>query len=134
MIETASIYARHLSPWESLSSELSRGLERLGELDFHWTWVASDGSRILGVLVAAPVHGIALVLKLNMALEAPKTAIIPLLRLFLRDMKERGVKGYLTWFDPSREAEKKFIRIAQRAGETMSWDAKVVAGKIPKSW
>ena len=129
-----TVTARLLRPGEKLPEGMVHGIEWLGQLNEQWVWVAIEQGQIVGVLLAAPVHGIALIMKLNMSPQAPKTALVPLLRRFLADAKRRHLKGYITWFDEKQYAERKLLKIAERAGATQQWPATIVAGRIPEGW
>lgn len=126
--------ARHLQQGEALPDGLMRGLDQLGTLDTYWTWVVENEVGLIGVLVASPVYGMVLILKLNMHSQAPNTAIVLLLRKFLEEIKARSMKGYLVWFDQDRPEEKRLLTIAQKAGETFCFNATLLAGKIPEGW
>jgi hypothetical protein len=96
--------------------------------------MAETAEGVCAVLIAAPCHGIALLMKLNAATTAPKSALVPLFRQFLRELKERHMVGYLCWFDQKREAERKLLSIVRRASEHEEFEATLFAGKLPEGW
>lgn len=95
---------------------LLEGFLTLDTVDPNWIWFAMDQSGIIGALTAAPCHGVAMILRVKMDENAPRIALRILLRGFFHDMKERGYKGYMTWFSEDSEDEIILKRIAESNG------------------
>jgi hypothetical protein len=55
------------------------------DLDPDWVWVShGPGGAVVGILIAAPCHGLVFVWRLMMLPSAPPTALLRLLRSFSR--------------------------------------------------
>lgn len=98
-----------------MPQHLDTGFEKLPVMN-EFVWVAEKNGKMTGILMVAPCHGIIFIVRLRTEFGAPPTTVHHLFRQCMRDCLERGYKGYFTYVDPSREAERKFISICQRAG------------------
>jgi hypothetical protein len=88
----------------------------LGKLDPDWVWLSLERDRVVGVLTAAPCHGVIIVLRVKMDPNAPRTALRRLLRTCFHDAKQRGFDGYMTWFAEDSEDERILMTIARNSG------------------
>lgn len=87
------------------------------DLDPDWVWVSYDkAERIVGILIAAPCHGIVLLWRVKMLPSAPIMALLRLFRSFIRDLRKRHCLGYIVMLDATRPDEQALARIAFRAG------------------
>jgi hypothetical protein len=102
------------------------------DIDPDWMWLAYDQEeRIVGMLLAAPCHGLAFLWRVRMLPSAPRTALLSLLRRFIKDIRARGCLGYMVMLDVTREKEQALCRIAFRAGAKFVPGAvSVIAGSI----
>jgi hypothetical protein len=101
-------------------------------LDENWVWLAKDGDgSVVGILIAAPCHGLVFIWRLKMLATAPNWALGKLLRRCIRDLRARKCLGYITWLDVcSRPEEMALARIAARAGALFTAATTVVVGSI----
>jgi hypothetical protein len=79
-------------------------------------WVAEKEGRIIGMLLAAPCHGLIFLIRLRVAEGAPVTTTALLFRHCMRDAKAMGFVGYFSYIDPGRDMERALIPICRRAG------------------
>jgi hypothetical protein len=111
-------HARLLREGETIPATLEAGFELLGHLDRDWIWVLESDRQIKGVLLACPCHGAAFVWRIAIAPELDNVAVLRLLRRFLSDLKQRGVKGYLTIVDAQVATQKRLAGVIEKAGGT----------------
>jgi hypothetical protein len=109
-----SVTIRNLVKGEELPEELKTGFEH-GSMP-SWIWVAEREGKIVGLVIAAPAHIVAILLRLVSTPEAHPTDVRALLIQVMHDIKERGFKGYITWLDPTREIENSLLSIVEMAG------------------
>jgi hypothetical protein len=101
------------------------------DIDPDWLWLARDSvGEVVGMLVAAPCHGLVLVWRVKMLPEAPPMAFARLLRRFVQDIWRRGCLGYFTMLDVQRPEEAALMRIAFRAGGIIAGSASVIFGSV----
>lgn len=125
---------RMLGPGETIPTSLEAGFELLGNLDRDWVWVLESGGEIKGVLLAAPCHGAAFIWRVAVEQGVEGWSIGKLLRRFLEDIKDRGLKGYLTIVDPSRDAQAQLKSIVERAGGKGFGQFELLVGPTPKEF
>ena len=111
---TATQLVRHLEAGELLPPELRSGFES-ARLDRDWVWVFDDGG-IKAVLVVAPAHGVCHVMRVCATHDAPKTAILRLLREARLEARDRGYVGIIVFLEASTKADMKLARIAEKFG------------------
>jgi hypothetical protein len=100
-------------------------------LDPEWVWLARDEEEIVGILIAAPCHGLAFVWRIKMLPEASPMALLRLLRTFIRDLRKRKCLGYMALLNVSdRPEEQALARIAFRAGAMFTTATTVVYGSV----
>ena len=101
-------------------------------LDPEWVWLArNDDAEIVGLLIAAPCHGLVIIWRLKMLPTAPYFSLGRLFRDFIREIRRRGCLGYVGLLDVvERPAEAILARIAFRAGAQFSTAATVVFGSV----
>jgi hypothetical protein len=109
-------HARLLRKGETIPASLEAGFEQLGKLDPDWIWVVQSGREIKGVLLACPCHGAAFVWRIAIAPDLDNVAVLRLLRRFLSDLKQRGVKGYLTIVDPKVATQTRLMELIRKGG------------------
>ncbi len=100
-------------------------------LDPDWVWLARDEDEIVGILIAAPCHGLAFIWRLKMLPEASPMALLKLLRTFIRDLQKRRCLGYMALLNMAYRAEEQALaRIAFRAGALFTTATTVVYGSV----
>lgn len=101
-------------------------------LDPDWIWLAEDAAgQVVGMLIAAPCHGLVFIWRLKMLPGASYWALGRLLRRFIRDIRRRGCLGYIAMLDVcGRPAEKALFRIASRAGAMFTTASTVIYGSV----
>lgn len=114
---SASHYVRHLEKEEYLP-DTGSGLSESPLLQKDWIWVAycSRTDKPLASLVAAPMQGIAMLLRINAIDSAPKSILVGLLRKSLADMKKRGYNLFATPLSLDRAEESQLARIIIKVG------------------
>ncbi len=88
------------------------------DIDPDWVWCAYDDTdRVVGMLIAAPCHGLVFIWRVKMLPSAPPWAFGRLLRRFIRDIRRRKCLGYIALLDiVNQPAEQALSRIVFRAG------------------
>lgn len=127
---TDGMVIRTMFAWESLPATLRTGFENL-PIDRNWIWVASVNGAIKGAIVAAPAHGMVVMLRIAVdpkASLANRSLLRNLLKNFLADVSSRGYKGYLVCLDTDRKEEQALSRIVKRAGGRQFGKGGVFAG------
>lgn len=83
-----------------------------------WLWVAfsSNNDQPLAMLAAAPMIGVASLLRIYATPSVNKSILVGLLRKVLADCLARGYTRYATYLDLNREVEAKLSRIILKAG------------------
>lgn len=109
------ITVRTLGPKEAMPQHLDTGFERM-EVMNEFVWIAEQAGKIIGILMAAPCHGLIFFVRLRTEKGAPAMAVHLLFRKCINDCKQRGFKGYFVYVDPNIEAERRLIPICRRAG------------------
>jgi hypothetical protein len=105
---------RNMVKGDKLPEELRTGFET-GSMP-EWIWVVERDGKIVGLLIAAPAHIVAILLRVVSTSEAHPNDMRALLIRVMHDIKERGFKGYITWLDPSREIENSLLSIVELSG------------------
>ena len=105
---------RNLHVDDVIPERFKIGFDLLGKLDHPWVWVVERHGEIEGVLVASPCHGMAMIYRLMC--DGPVSSLTKLLRGFLRDIRQLGFVGYMTFLDPERKVERKLMKVIKRAG------------------
>lgn len=102
---------------DNIPSSLSLGFDLL---DPDWAWVAVVDSTVRAALLAAPCHGVVMVVRL--VVEPGYGWALPrLLRAFIRDAVRRGYAGYVCSLDKERKEEAKILKALKRAGKVVEW-------------
>jgi hypothetical protein len=101
-------------------------------LDPEWVWLAEDAEgSVVGILIAAPCHGLVFVWRVKILPTAPPWALGKLLRRFIRDLRRRGCLGYIAFLDIcAQPAEQALARIAYRAGAMFTTATTVIYGSV----
>lgn len=98
-----------------MPQDLDTGFEQMPVMkDF--VWVAENHGQITGALLASPCHGLIFFVRVRTQPDAPAMTVPLLFRRAVRDCVKRGFKGYFTYIDPNRSAERAFIPVCRKAG------------------
>jgi hypothetical protein len=127
-------HARLLRPGETIPENLEAGFELLVQLDCDWIWVLESDRKIKGVLLACPCHGAAFVWRIAVEPDVDNVGVVRLLRRFLSDLKQRGVKGYLTIVDAQVATQKRLAGVIRKAGGTEVGQYTLMVGSTPKEF
>lgn len=85
------------------------GLEPLA-LDPNWAWVAVEGERIVGLLLACGCHNSVFLVRL-ICQDAPKTCIRQLIRKCAQDVRQAGYLVAFCYFDLERDEEVRLVKL-----------------------
>lgn len=129
---TPKDHTRLLREGETIPPSLEAGFDLLGKLDHNWIWVVEAGGEIKGVLVASPCHGCAFVWRVVIADGMANIAVIRLLRRFARDIRDRGMKGYITLLGSSSAVETRLRSIVEKLGAKAWGEYTIMASGLPK--
>lgn len=105
---------RNFVKGEELPDSLAVGFEKGNQPE--WIWVAERDGKIVAILVAAPAHIVAILLRLASTDEAEPMDVRVLLVNAIKDIKARGFEGYVTWLSPESGVEKKLYDIIMAGG------------------
>lgn len=122
--ELGLITVRTLRPNEAMPQHLGTGFEQMAVMN-EFVWVAEKEKKIVGILMAAPCHGVVFLVRLRTAEDAPTMTVALLFRKCVKDCLARGLKGYFTYVDPNLEMERRFIPICRKAGGTQIMSVQV---------
>lgn len=124
--------ARFMRPDEPVPDSLNESLLFLRGVDRRWIWLAEHNEEIIGCLIAAPCHGIAMIIRVKMVEGAPRSALLILLRQFFADLRERSYEGFMSWYDESSEDEKALRDIAEKFnGIIVARPGVAIASRLP---
>lgn len=98
-----------------MPQHLGTGYEQMPVIN-DFVWIAEQTGKVIGILMAAPCHGVLFLVRARVEKDAPKITISLLFRKCMRDAVDRGFKGFFTFIDPTIETERRFIPICQLAG------------------
>jgi len=104
-----SIKIRNMVKGEELPNSLTVGFEKGNQPE--WIWIAERDGKPVAILIAAPAHIVAMLLRVASTPEAEWSDVRTLLVNALAEIKSRGFEGYVTWIDPNGEIEKKILQI-----------------------
>jgi hypothetical protein len=105
---------RNFVKGEELPSPLAAGFEKGNQPE--WIWLAERQGKIVAILVAAPAHIVAILLRLASTDDAEPMDVRILLVNAISEIKKRGFEGYVTWLSPETGVEKKLYDIIMAGG------------------
>lgn len=121
---------RQMHKGEPLPASFELGFDQLGQVDENWVWVAEQYGRLVGCIMASPCHGTAIVWRV---VSSDMKCLLAMLRFFLKECKNRGLRGCMALIDPQIDAQRKLKSIMQRTGGYVaSTDFEFVA--TPLKW
>src|SRR5438132_1622099 len=88
------------------------------QLDPAWVWVAEGEGRPVAVLAASSAHGMFVLWRLVAAEDAPKNAVLCVLKHAFQDAREMGLGLFVTMLTGDEQRATKFARILGRKGAT----------------
>ena len=96
-----------------------------------WVWIAIANGETVGLLIAAPCHGLVYLARFQTAPNAPASTMLHLLRRCFADCRQRGYSGYFSQVNPTLATERKIIGLVRANGGMQMIDPMVmVAGKL----
>jgi hypothetical protein len=112
-----SYYVRHLYETEPIP-QFGHGIPDSPLAQRDWVWVAYDYStdKPIAILVAAPMQGIAYLMRLYAIETVTKSPLPGLLRKSLADISNRGYTRFAVSLSMDREEERKLARLIEKAG------------------
>lgn len=114
----SSITIRHPGALEYLPTELVGDLNSF-TIDRNWQWIAIHSGKIVGQILACPMHGILQFIRISTTSDAPKTWVLVALRQVLAEASSRGLVGYTCFLDDRHPMEVKIMRLVERHGGKM---------------
>src|ERR1700693_3133010 len=126
------ITTRTLKEDESIPEGFATGHEQMPIMR-DWVWVAENGEP-LGVLLAAPCHGLGYMMRVCVKENAnPATATI-LIRACMTECEKRGFRGHFFHVSTLPQAERVLIPIRRKAsGVQVPLPQVVIVGPIDKA-
>jgi len=113
---TATAEARTLRTGEILPTSLNTGFDSVSQIDPAWIWVIDGERGIESALVAAPAHGLVVLLRVAAFPWAKPANLVKLLRRVMHDCHDRGYGTYMVNVDTNDHNAAALIRIITRAG------------------
>lgn len=98
-----------------MPQHLGTGYEQMPVMN-DYAWIAEENGKVTGILLGSPCHGLVFIVRVCAAPGASPMTVQLLFRKFVQDCASRGLRGYFTFVDPMRDAERKFIPICHKAG------------------
>jgi hypothetical protein len=120
------ITIRNYVKGEELPEALKTGFET-GSMS-EWIWVAERDGNIVAMLIAAPAHVVAILLRVLTTPEAGLNDLRTLLIRSLNDIKARGFPAYITWLNPERNNEKGLLGIIKASDGVQIDEPQVLCG------
>ena len=124
---------RLLRDGDVLPSAFDVGFDKLNAIDPNWCWIVERNSVLEGCLLASPCHGTAVIWRLAMIPGTSASSLLKLLRTFMRDMRRRGISGYITFVDENEPTQRKLKSLMERIGAKVgakNWT--LMASPIPR--
>jgi hypothetical protein len=109
------IKIRTLREGEQMPQNLGTGYESMPVMN-SFVWVAEEEEKIIGILMAAPCHGLIFLMRLRVLEGSNPMVALLLFRHCMKDSKEMGFRGYFSYINPQIEADAKMIPICTGAG------------------
>lgn len=122
---------RNLYPWESIPAYMDAGFERLDKLDRNWAWGIFEGGEMMGLLLASPCHGAAALWRIKV-LPGVRNGAYRLLKKFVIDCRQRGIRGFITIADLETETGMKLKSIVERCGGKAFGNVTLLSAPLPK--
>lgn len=113
------IEVRNLEPNEPLPDFADEWFKRCIDKPLpmrDWFWVAIKDGKVVGYLVASPMFGMINFVRFRTLPEAPKAAMLMLLRECFSACRQRGYFAFVGVVNTDIEAERQIIGIARRNG------------------
>jgi hypothetical protein len=81
----------------------------------NWTWIAADDGKLLGSIIASPLHNkLVLLERLQLEEGTPGAVGLLLFKTCVQECFLRGYTGFLTMIDPTRELERRLMAVARK--------------------
>lgn len=109
-----SITVRHPYVGE-VPAELMTGFEVL-PVDREWQWVLVHEGKVKAQMLTINAHGLLFIMRLVALPDAPHGWAIKLFRQVMREAKDLGLIGFMTFLADQNSQEVKLMKIVQRLG------------------
>lgn len=112
-----SYYVRSLTEREEIP-QFGHGIAEIPMMDKEWIWVGYSYStdEPIAILVAAPMQGVAMLLRLFVKDSASSHVLVGLFRKSLADICNRGYTRYAVFLGDDNKAKAKLLRLVNKAG------------------
>lgn len=105
---------RTLMASDDFPEGFSTGYEQMPVMK-SWVWVAEEDNEVVGVLLAAPMHGLVYLMRICIHDGAKPTTAFLLLRTCMRDAVKRGFKGFFMHINPTEKIGTRMMKLVKRA-------------------
>lgn len=105
---------RTLQEGERMPEGFNTGYENMPLMP-DWVWIAENGEPV-GVLLAAPCHGLVYMMRLCMKEGTNPAVAARLIRACMKDCESRGFRGYFFHVSTMSEVERQLVPIVKKAG------------------
>jgi hypothetical protein len=106
---------RTLNTGEAMPAGMNTGYEQM-PLQTDWVWVAEEDGTPLGVVLAAPCHGLVYIMRLCVREGVNPHTALALLRACMKDAQDRGFRGFFFHVDPTSEVDRHILVICRKVG------------------
>src|ERR1700691_2852345 len=114
MKQTRQIEVRHPYVGE-VPQELLVGFEAF-KIDPEWQCVLVADGKVVAQALGANTHGVLTIMRISCLPEAPTAWALVLMRQVLKDCRELGLIGFMTFLADNRKAERRLMTIISRTG------------------
>ena len=129
--QSRSYYVRSLGPHEPIPLTSGTGIPDSPLAQRDWIWVAYSylTTEPLAILIAAPMQGVAMLLRLYAIEIAPPSVFVGLFRKSLADILSRGYTKYGVFLNPKEKYATQLLRLVKKTGgETIPGEFTLVYG------
>lgn len=86
------------------------------KIDTDWQWVLVYDGKVVAQLLTSNMHGMLYMIRISSLPEAPKGWALRLFRAVIREVRDRGLIGYMVLLCDDTKAQLRLMRIVQRHG------------------
>ena len=135
MPSSVDVTVRNRTKYDHVPDELVDGIELFPGLDYEWQWVVEYDGDIVAQILAAPMHGLLLILRITATSKAPKSWAVLAFRRVLSDALARGLGAYVTLLEDRKANEVRLARMAVKAGGVLlPFSGSIVIGKTENKY
>ncbi len=127
------ITLRTLRKYEAMPTGMNTGYEKM-PLQTDWVWVAEDDEIPVGVVMAAPCHGLVYVMRLCVRKGVNPHVALALLRACMKDSQNRGFRGFFFHIDPTNDVDRQIMTICRKTGAKQLTTVQcLIAGSVERA-